>query len=485
MDEQMGIFLSNFKRLADLASEHTRLKTAGESLLDALSDYLGAPVQDLPAVSEEIPAHRFVDVDIAVDEISGRDPERRLIGVGGGQQRQHASFADLIQNSLMHFTVPVGQPDFVTIDTGPTTRRESLGFGIWLFSYEGVRLAALQRSANPQFGNNSSTVEVIGADRDAASAFLKEMRELLRDHSVIKGQVVSFTRTDYHPGAAGVTFHERPSVRPDEVVLTAGVLEQVAAHVLGIAEHRDAILSYGQHLKRGILLYGPPGTGKTHTVRHLLSESKGTTAILLSGGSLAFIAEAAKMARAMAPSLVVLEDVDLIAEDRSFGHGPQPLLFEVLDALDGLDSDVDVAFVLTTNRVDMLERALAQRPGRVDLAVEISLPERRSRTALLKLYSPKGRFSSAAIDEVAERTEGTTASFAKELTRRTVLRAATTGAELADEHLLAEVDLMMSEGEALTRSLLGSGPANEPEGLPGGHFPGNGGSAYGSSISFD
>lgn len=41
------------------------------------------------------------------------------------------------------------------------------------------------------------------------------------------------------------------------------------------------------------------------------------------------------MARALQPSIVVLEDCDLIAEDRSFGHGPQPLLFEVLDAMDG------------------------------------------------------------------------------------------------------------------------------------------------------
>lgn len=65
------------------------------------------------------------------------------------------------------------------------------------------------------------------------------------------------------------------------------------------------------------------------------------------------------MARVPAPSSVVLEDCDLIAEDRSFSYGPQPLLFEVLDAMDGLDKDADAAFVLTTNRVDMLERAQA------------------------------------------------------------------------------------------------------------------------------
>lgn len=468
MDEQMGIFLSNFKQLADLASANARLTTAGESLVDALSGFIGEPVQDLPVVSEEIPAHRLVDVDIAVDSISARDPERRLIGVGGGQQRQHASFADLIQHSMMHFSVPVGQPDFVTMDTGPNTRREALGFGIRLFNYQGAPLAALQRGANPRFGNNTSTVEVIGADHSAATAFLAELREQLRDHSVIKGQVVSFTRTDYHPGAAGVTFHERPAVGPEQVVLTSGVLDQVAAHVLGIAEHRETILSHGQHLKRGILLYGPPGTGKTHTVRHLLSESAGTTAILLSGGSLAFIAEAARMARAMAPSLVVLEDVDLIAEDRSFGQGPQPLLFEVLDALDGLDSDVDVAFVLTTNRVDMLERALAQRPGRIDLAVEIPLPDEDSRRALLTLYTPQDTFSAELLNEVAVRTAKTTASFAKELSRRTVLRAATAGEALNDEHLRAEVELMMSQSEALTRSLLGSVSSEGPGSAPGG-----------------
>ena len=64
------------------------------------------------------------------------------------------------------------------------------------------------------------------------------------------------------------------------------------------------------------------------------------------------------------PAIVVLEDCDLIAEDRSFGPMAKPLLFGVLDALDGIDADADVAFPLTTNRVEHLERALSQRPGR-------------------------------------------------------------------------------------------------------------------------
>ena len=69
------------------------------------------------------------------------------------------------------------------------------------------------------------------------------------------------------------------------------------------------------------------------------------------------------MARALQPSIVVLEDCDLIAEDRSFGHGPQPLLFEVLDAMDGLDNDADVAFVLTTNRPGHAGAGAGAAPG--------------------------------------------------------------------------------------------------------------------------
>src|SRR5207302_982107 len=76
---------------------------------------------------------------------------------------------------------------------------------------------------------------------------------------------------------------------------------------------------------------------------------------------------AVQLARMLAPSMVVLEDVDLIAEERGmpFGH-TGPLLFELLNEMDGLRDDSDVIFVLTTNRPDILEPALAARPGRVE-----------------------------------------------------------------------------------------------------------------------
>src|ERR1700759_3950064 len=122
---------------------------------------------------------------------------------------------------------------------------------------------------------------------------------------------------------------------------------------------------------------------------------------------------------------LVLEDVDLVAEDRSMGPRSSPVLFDLLDAMDGAAPDADLLFLLTTNRADLLKPALAARPGRVDVAVEIDLPDADARERLLTLY---GRSLSLALTQediatAVERTDGTTASFLKELIRRSVLEA--------------------------------------------------------------
>jgi ATP-dependent 26S proteasome regulatory subunit len=89
------------------------------------------------------------------------------------------------------------------------------------------------------------------------------------------------------------------------------------------------------------------------------------------GRSLATVGSVIELARDLQPAVVVMEDVDLVAADRSFGPAGSPVLFDLLDAMDGAAPDAELLFVFTTNRAHPLEPALAARPGRVDVAVEI------------------------------------------------------------------------------------------------------------------
>jgi ATP-dependent 26S proteasome regulatory subunit len=172
------------------------------------------------------------------------------------------------------------------------------------------------------------------------------------------------------------------------------------------------------------------------------------------------------------PAIVILEDVDLVAQHRMYSEYGNPLLFDVLNEMDGIEEDADVAFLLTTNRADLLEPALAARPGRVDLAVDIPLPDADSRRRLLELYARGVALRLTDPDRVLASTEGVTASFMKELVRKAALLAALRdgAAEtlvVSDEDVGDALRELLEEGSALTRVLLGAGePPPGTEWLP-------------------
>lgn len=425
-----------------------RLSILGERV----QEHLGLPLRDVDPVTEEFPAHFTIDVDRAVETLNDRHGGTRL-GVFGPHRDHVGSFLDLLLGRTFRFEP--GPINHVRKPTGPDSDRRVVSFGIALLRYDDVPIAALQQVASARYGRDQYRLEVIAADRDAADRYLNEVRDLMTADSVFAGQVLSFHRDDFDRFGSGapLTFLRRPAVTADEVILPDGVLDRIVGHVVGIGRQADALTAAGHHLKRGVLLYGPPGTGKTHVVRHLLTVTPGTTAVLLSGRTLEYIPVAARLARASQPAIIVLEDCDLVAEHR--GGDSNAALFETLEALDGIAGDADIAFVMTTNRPDLLERALIERPGRVDLAVKIDKPDADDRLRLLRLYGARHDFSDAALTEAAGRTEGATASFAKELVRRAAVRA--DGGTAADHDLSAALDDLLSDTETLTRSLLGHG----------------------------
>ena len=158
--------------------------------------------------------------------------------------------------------------------------------------------------------------------------------------------------------------------------------------------------------------------------------------------------------------MVVIEDVDLIAEDRTKQQGCNTaILLELLNEMDGLSDDVDVLFFLTTNRPDVLEPALAARPGRVDQAYEIPLPDRECRKRLFELYIEGMDVEVEDMEPYVKRTQGASGAFIAEIMRKAALFAAADGEPIVvkDNHMDEAMHELLVVGGTLTKSLLGSG----------------------------
>jgi ATP-dependent 26S proteasome regulatory subunit len=247
-----------------------------------------------------------------------------------------------------------------------------------------------------------------------------------------------------------------PPVERSRVILPEGTLERLERHAIGVAENADWLRSAGKHLKRGVLLHGPPGTGKTLSVMYLLHAMRGRTTILLTGRGLGLIEQALAIGRDLAPATFVFEDIDLVAAERTMDFESDGVLFELLNQMEGLAEDEDLLFLLTTNRPDIIEPALAARPGRIDLALEIPLPDEDGRRRLLALYGEGIDVDEATQRDLVERSEGVSGAFIKELTRQAWLRDALERREgPTAEDLRRVLDELLEERSTLTRRLLG------------------------------
>ncbi|GAA4039569.1 AAA family ATPase [Nonomuraea soli] len=413
--------------------------------------HVGCGLKHLVVVTQTFPVWEHVNLQRGVDAYLGDGAQ--WFGLAG-QGRQHQDTIDMLtiaERRLDRFEI--GSVDYATAAVGPDATTEVVTFGFVLSQAPGgAPVVLVMRGPAEQFGMEGCRIEILARSRADATATRDEIQRLMTEHEVFKGQILTFGFSE-HRGNKLVSFVPRPSLGSEQVVLPEGVLETIERHVVGIAEHADALRALGQHLKRGLLLYGAPGAGKTHTVRYLMGRLPEVTVVVMTGAAMRFVAEGAALARRLQPAVVVLEDVDLVAHDRSFGTDGNPLLFSLLDAMDGVGSDADVTFVLTTNRVEVLERALADRPGRVDLAVEVPKPDAQARAKLLRLYGQELDLTDD-LDAVVEATEGVTASFFKELVRRAVLAGLREGSR---PRLLEALREMTDDRAALTRVLLGSG----------------------------
>jgi hypothetical protein len=458
----VAAFAEAFQRF--MADVH-RVAGTGETprMATAIAEHLGVDPQQLPVVGQTFPTPDHPNVQLALEALAASRPGWQLLGLP--VEVLHWSGFGLSNLASPPAHGPRFEsvaPAYVNVPVDVDRMLPCISLGVWLLHHDDIPVVVLTSLGDPHRGMDTGLkVEVMCAARDDAVAFLARLQARAHELNIYRGKVLSFTFQQW--GSFGLEFHQLPRLTREDLILPEPDLDAIERHTIGVAEHADRLRAAGRHLKRGLLLFGPPGTGKTFSVMYLCGRMPGRTTILLSGQAAPTLGQAAAIARSLQPSMLVLEDVDLVAAECTLpGMGSNPLLFQLLNEMDGLEEDADVIFVLTTNRIELLEPALASRPGRIDQAVEIRLPDPACRRRLLHRYLRGIELDDVDLDEVVERTAGVSAAFLKELGRRAALVAAAETSDgrqqlvLRHEHVTSALNDLLDHSTPVLRATLGA-----------------------------
>jgi AAA+ superfamily predicted ATPase len=454
--------------MAFLEEAGRTVKSRRSSLADRVVAHLGGDTAALEVVSEQFDGFEHPNLQLALDAfIAASAPGADWVGIAGDQKQYVTSVLAMLLGNPDGRTGPPlaeGPIDRVAFHLSGGDILTAVQHGILLASVQGVPVVIALLGPSAMHGPRQQIqLEVVSPAPEISHQVLTDLRQLMHVHNVYRGHVISIRPGRLDMGAQTlVNFVDLPKVDRADVVLPDVLLERIERHALMVTRHSEALLKAGRSLKRGMLLHGPPGTGKTHSLMYLAGQMPGRTILLTTGGGYGLLPIAIQIARTLAPSMVVMEDVDLIAMERSDPfHGGGPLLFELMNEMDGLQDDVDILFVLTTNRPDSLEPALAARPGRVDLAVEFPLPDVEARVRLLRVYARGLELVDVDIEHFPGEIEGATPAYIKELLRRTAVIAIEDGGAVSRSHLNQAREELATSGE-LGNRMLGFGTGELP-----------------------
>ena len=420
-------------------------------------------LSELVTASREFPVTSRVDVQNTVQQLIAAMPDATLLGVHSPMTHETPTLAQLFAPGPFQFDL--GPLQHEEVDVGDPEPVRCLKSGLWLLQSDGIP-AAVFLSPSMRFGQVGGVHIEIGVPTGQTGAAFSQ--KLFRDLEVgvaagktYRGRVISLESQQNYSGMGGhVKVHRLHRVSRDEVILPQKTIALLDRNVGQFVAARDRIKALRFSGKKGLLFYGPPGTGKTHTIHYLASQLPEHTTLVITAEQACFLDEYFRLARFLQPAMVIVEDVDLIAHQREQITNPfqEVMLNKLLNEMDGLREDADVLFILTTNRPDQLEPALASRPGRIDQAIEFPLPDEEGRAKLVRLYSRGLTVPQDVRDLIVRRTKGASPAFIKELMRRSAQFQVELGADatvLGQPAVDGAIEEMVFTGGALNLKLLG------------------------------
>ena len=204
-------------------------------------------------------------------------------------------------------------------------------------------------------------------------------------------------------------------MRPALSVLPEAVRQTVRTHVEEFLRNSERLRAMGVKARRGLILAGPPGTGKT-LLGKVLADTLDASFLWVAprhiGRAVSFD-EIMTLARFVAPAVLFLEDLDLFGEERERNRGAG--LGELMVQLDGAGENEDIVTIATTNRLEVIEKALRNRPGRFDRVVTFEAMDPHLRRKMLERKLQHAVLSDADVAYLVECTEDYTGAQIEEL----------------------------------------------------------------------
>jgi hypothetical protein len=428
--------------------------------------FAGLSLNELITSTRTFPVTAQVELQKALDQLVAEHRESRLVGLHQQWGHDTLVFAKLWVKE--NYPVLIGPLQYEEIDTGDDQPNRCLKEVLWLGRHRSTPFALLL-TREKQYGRAEGVcIEIAVPPGEDGLAFTREImsraEKVVAEGRTYRGRVLSLEEGRSHSGkAAAIRVHKLRHVTRDEVILPEKTLALLERNITEFIRHREKLARLRLGLKKGLLFYGPPGTGKTHTIHYLASQIPDHTTLLITAEQVGLIEEYFSLARLLQPSILVIEDADLIARSRASMNSActESLLNKLLNEMDGLREDAAVFFVLTTNRPEELEIALAGRPGRIDQAIEFPLPDDAGRRKLTALYARGIPIDESVTNYIVTRTDGVSAAFIKELMRRAAqCMLQDRASRLAQSHVQLGLDELLFAGGSLNAKLLGAKPPN-------------------------